>query len=43
LGRGLSLVVLELEVLLQMLGGEAMDSVAVEDTMGWAHGSLLFY
>ncbi len=25
---------------LQVLGGEAVDPVAVEDTMGWAHGSL---
>ena len=40
LGRGLALVVLELEVGLQVLSGEAMDLVAVEDTMGWAHGSL---
>ena len=30
LGRGLALVVLELEVGLQVLGGEAMDLVAVE-------------
>ena len=40
LGRHFALVVLELEVGLQVLGGEAMDVVAVEDTMGWAHGSL---
>ena len=39
-GRGLLLVVLELQVRLQVLGGEAVDMVAVEDTMGWAHGSL---
>jgi len=24
-----------------VLGGEAVDLLAVEDTMGWAHGSLL--
>jgi hypothetical protein len=41
LGRGLALVVLELQVRLQVLDGEAMDVAAVEDTMGWAHGSLL--
>jgi hypothetical protein len=26
---------------LQVLGGEAVDPLAVEDTMGWAHGFLL--
>ena len=41
LGRGLALVVLELQVGLKVFGGEAMDLLAVEDTMGWAHGSLL--
>jgi hypothetical protein len=40
LSRGLALVVLELQMGLQVLGGEAVDLVAVEDTMGWAHGSL---
>src|ERR1019366_1004477 len=40
LGRDLAFVVLELEVGLEVLDGEAMDVVAVEDTMGWAHGSL---
>ena len=35
------LIVLELEVVLQVLGGKTMDLLAVEDTMGWwAHGSL---
>jgi hypothetical protein len=37
----LFLVVLELEVGLQVLGGEAIGPLAVEDMMGWAHGSLL--
>jgi hypothetical protein len=32
--------VLEVQVSLQVLGGEAVDLVAVEDMMGWAQGSL---
>ncbi len=39
-GRRLALVVLELEVGLQVFGGGAMDLVAVEDMILWAHGSL---
>ena len=39
-GRDLAFVVLELEMVLQVFGGETMDVLAVEDTMGWAHGSL---
>jgi hypothetical protein len=38
--RGLPLVVLELEVGLQVRGGGAMDLVAVERMILWAHGSL---
>ena len=34
------LIVLELEVGLQVFGGGAMDLVAVEDMILWAHGSL---
>jgi hypothetical protein len=40
LGRGPALVVLEVQVSLQVLGGDAMDLVAVEDMMGWAQSSL---
>src|ERR1019366_6537591 len=36
LGRDLAFVVLELEVGLQVLGGELVESLAVEDTMGSA-------
>ena len=38
--RGLAFVALELEMGLQVLFGQAVDPLAVEDTMGWAHGSL---